>query len=81
MNASITIPCELTITPGGGHGQANKLRLSVSGETVFDDFENSLSLEELNIVRAIAKAHTRLLVKYGDDLLGTIKERPVARCS
>ena len=64
MSGEIVIPCELTITPGGGYGRQNKLRLSASGETVFDAFEDTLSPEERRVAAQIVEAHARLLSKW-----------------
>jgi len=68
MCEPMVIPCELRITPGGGRGRQNKLRLSVSGETVFDEWEQSLSPEQKAVIGQIAQAQARLLAKYGADL-------------
>lgn len=68
MCEPIVIPCELKLTPSGGRGQQNKVRLSVSGETVFDDWEQSLSLEQAEVVAEILQAHARLVGKYSQDL-------------
>lgn len=63
----IVIPCELTVVPGGATTQ-NKLTLTASGETVFDDFEQSLSREERAVAGQICGANARLLKKYGEKL-------------
>lgn len=61
----ITIPCELTITPGGANTQA-KLALSLNGETVFDDYEQSLTPQQQTVCKEIVAAHARLLSKWAE---------------
>jgi len=63
MFGEIRIPCELVITPGGPTKQA-KLRLSVNGETVFEDYEQGLSSEQKELTKQIAAAQGRLLTKW-----------------
>jgi len=67
MPEPIVIPCELTITPGGQSRQ-NRLRLSVSVETVFDEYERELSGAMRQVVSQITAAHARLLTKYAADV-------------
>lgn len=63
----VTIPCVLTIIPGGGSTQ-NKLVLTTNGETVFDDYEHSLSPEQRDIAGQICSTHARVLKKFGEAL-------------
>lgn len=63
MTAAFSIPCELTVTPGGDSRQ-NKFKLTASGETVFDDFQSNLSPEQIALCKQIAEAQSRLLHKW-----------------
>lgn len=66
----ITIPCCLKITTPHSPSEQIRLRLSVLGETVFDDYEQSMTDDQRALVGQIASAHARLLGKYGAKLLG-----------
>lgn len=48
-----SIPCELTITPGSDTMQV-RFRLSVNGETVFDDYEQALAEHQVAVCKEIA---------------------------
>ena len=69
MSEQIVIHCELTITPGGQSRQ-NRLRLSVLGETVFEDFEQSLDRGSREVASHIVAAHGRMVTKYASALRG-----------
>ena len=64
----IVIQCELIITPGGQSRQS-RLRLSVLGETVFDEYERDLDAGRLQVLSQIVAAHGRLLTKYASALM------------
>lgn len=59
----IVIPCELIIIPGGETRQ-NHIRLSASGETVADDFEEYVDKDTAAVAKKIAAAHSRMLSKW-----------------
>lgn len=69
MSKPIPIACELTITPGGST-QQNRVALRANGETVFDEYEESLDDGQRKIVAAIAAAESRLLGKFSQKLEG-----------
>lgn len=66
MFGEIRIPCELVILPGGPSRQA-RLSLKVNGETVFEDYEESLSSEQKELTKQIAAAQGRLLTKWAQE--------------
>lgn len=63
VSQQIVIPCEIVIEPGDSQRQA-KIRLSASGETVVEGFENDLDKGILFTVSLIVDAHARLLAKW-----------------
>jgi len=63
MAEHITVACELVVTPGGSSTQ-NRIRLSVMGETVVDDYEACLDAGVTKVVGLILSAHSRMVSKY-----------------
>lgn len=63
MLQAFTIPCELTIVPGGQTVQT-KVTLRANGETVFDEYEQDLTDGQKQVAKQVAEAQAKLLTKW-----------------
>ncbi len=64
----IVFPVEVKIIPGQG-SQQNRIVITTNGEVVADSFQHEMKEGWKEVVAAVCNANSRVLTKYGKDLL------------